>query len=152
MPVGYDGVRETRCTDRFVRYPYPKLFSNYKQSFPNKTSQAVYKSHKQAFNLEKESKIINPHKMDFQTTTGDVFKGRKGHPSQPVDRRIVEEPKPIMAMSSYMASFPNWENGKKDHFIEKTPQFPVYSLPFSGESTYKNTHTENVMKDLIKHK
>ena len=90
--------------------------------------------------------------MDFQTTTGENFKGRKGQASQPVDRRIVEEAKPIMAMSSYMASFPNWQNGKKDHFIEKTPQFPVYSLPFAGESTYKQTHTENVMKDLIKHK
>ena len=63
--MGYEGVRETRCTDRFVRYPYPKLFSNYKQNFPNKASQSVFKSHKKAFNLEKESKIIKPHKMDF---------------------------------------------------------------------------------------
>jgi hypothetical protein len=38
LPVGYEGARETRCTDRFVRYPYPKLFSSYKQNFANKHS------------------------------------------------------------------------------------------------------------------
>jgi len=24
LPVGYEGGKKTRCTDRFVRYPYPK--------------------------------------------------------------------------------------------------------------------------------
>jgi len=46
LPTGYDGVRDTRCTDRFVRYPYPKLFTNYKQNFPNKAKEVHVKSHK----------------------------------------------------------------------------------------------------------
>lgn len=30
-PLGYENGKRTRCTDRFVRYPYPKqLFSAYK--------------------------------------------------------------------------------------------------------------------------
>jgi len=45
-------------------------------------------------------------------------------------------------MSSYQASFPNWENGKNDVFHEKSPQYPYYSLPFKGNSTYKVAHTE----------
>jgi hypothetical protein len=64
LPVGYGGGK-TRCTDRFVRYPYPKLFSNYKQNYPNKATQSHFQDHKLAFNLEKETKIINPHKMDM---------------------------------------------------------------------------------------
>ena len=47
-----------------------------------------------------------------------------------------------------MASFPNWNNGKKDIFIEKSPQYPVYSLPFQGESTYKLAHTEKQLREL----
>jgi hypothetical protein len=50
-----------------------------------------------------------------------------------------------------MASFPNWDNGKKDIFHEKTPQYPVYSLPFQGTSTYNQQHSDKPMKDLIKH-
>lgn len=88
--------------------------------------------------------------MDLGTTHGNAFTGRKGFPAEPVDRRVVEEPKPICAMSSYMASFPNWDNGKKDIFHERHPQYPVYSIPFAGESTYKKTHTESPMKELLK--
>lgn len=66
LPTGYAGSRQTRCTDRFVRYPYPKvLFSNYKQNYYGKLTKTDVKSHKEAFNLEKESKIINPHNMDL---------------------------------------------------------------------------------------
>lgn len=31
----------------------------------------------EAFNLEKEAKIINPHKMDLNTTTHNTFKNFK---------------------------------------------------------------------------
>ena len=37
--------------------------SNYQKDFAKKD--AFAKNHKNAFNLEKESKIINPHKMDL---------------------------------------------------------------------------------------
>mmetsp|Transcript_12894 Transcript_12894/g.17342 ORF Transcript_12894/g.17342 Transcript_12894/m.17342 type:complete len:138 (+) Transcript_12894:197-610(+) len=69
LPTGYHGSRQTRCVDRFVRYPYPKtLFSNYRQNYHNKLKETNVKNHKQAFNLEKEAKIINPHAMDLKTT------------------------------------------------------------------------------------
>jgi hypothetical protein len=90
--------------------------------------------------------------MELHTTNKNAYTGRKGQPAQQVDRRIVEEPKPIAAMSSYMASFPNWQNGRTEPFIEKAPQFPVYSIPFAGESTYKVTHTDKPLKELLKHK
>lgn len=75
MPIGYhlDG-KKTRCYDRFVRYPYPNsATSNYKKEFAQKNAYA--KNHKEAFNLEKESKIINPHKMELQTTMKEVHNG-----------------------------------------------------------------------------
>ena len=39
---------------------------------------AFAKDHKQAFNLEKESKIINPHPMELKTTMREVHNGSKG--------------------------------------------------------------------------
>ena len=59
---GYSGGRKTRCTDKFVRYPYPKtLLSGYQKDFKSKGNNAIIAKQGEAFNLEKESKIINPH-------------------------------------------------------------------------------------------
>ena len=74
----------TRCTDRFVRYPYPKtLFSNYRQNYHGKLAQTEVKDHKKAFNLEKEAKIINPHAMDLSTTHKVNYKGKQGEKDLP---------------------------------------------------------------------
>jgi hypothetical protein len=52
-----DGGKKTRCSDRFVRYPYPKqMVSAYKVHYPKKNIQKF-----EVFNLEKETRIINPH-------------------------------------------------------------------------------------------
>lgn len=51
--------------------------------------------HKQAFNLEKEAKIINPHKMDLNTTNKTKFRGEKGEKATPKYKEIVEPPRPI---------------------------------------------------------
>ena len=143
LPTGYQGSRMTRCTDRFVRYPYPKtLFSNYRQNYAQKLTQTEVKSHKTAFNLEKETKIINPHKMDLETTNKTKYKGDKGERAQPRVTEVVDTKRPIQQTSSYHASFPDWDNGKNDIFHEKHPQYPYYSLPFNGGSTYKNNFTE----------
>ena len=62
------GTRRNRCSDRFVRYPYPKnLISNYQKEYPGKLSNTRVQNHKDAFNIEKEHKIINPHNMDLDT-------------------------------------------------------------------------------------
>ena len=84
LPTGYQGSRAVRCTDRFVRYPYPKtLFSNYRQNYYGKLTQTEVKNHKQAFNLEKETKIINPHRMELDTTNKTKYKGEKGERAAP---------------------------------------------------------------------
>ena len=133
LPTGYQGARMTRCTDRFVRYPYPKtLYSNYRENYYGKIKRTDVRNHKEAFNLEKEAKIINPHKMDLQTTNKDKYRGEKGERAAPKVKEIIETAKPIQQSSSYSAAFPNWENGKNDIFHEKHPQFPFYSLPFNG--------------------
>lgn len=75
LPTGYhlDG-KQTRCVDKFVRYPYPSMaISHYKKEFHKKS--AFAQDHKTAFNLEKETKIINPHKMQLKTTMQDYFTG-----------------------------------------------------------------------------
>lgn len=122
LPVGYEGARNTRCTDRFVKYPYPKvLFSYYRSQYHNKLSDTKVQNHKKAFNLEKEAKIINPHRMELSTTNNVTYRGKKGYPKDAPKDPQVDQPKPIVQMSSYMASFPNWDNGKKDIFHEKHP-------------------------------
>ena len=140
MPTGYhwDG-KKSRCVDRFVRYPYPSMaISSYKKEFPTKPSYA--KHHREAFNLEKETKIINPHKVEANTTSKEFFKGQKGPRAQPKEKPYFENTAPIRTTSTNMMNYPNWKNGvTKDIFHEKQPQFPVYSLPFGGQSTYKVT-------------
>ena len=66
--------KKKRVIDRFVRYPYPSnIITNYQKDYDkliNKkyTSIGAF-SPEQAFNLEKEHKILNPHNMDMKTTT-----------------------------------------------------------------------------------
>lgn len=86
--------------------------------------------------------------MDLATTNNTTYKGDKGLPKDPKYQELADNGKPVVQMSSYQASFPNWDNGKKDVFHEKHPQYPYYSLPFKGESTYKNNFTDAQLKEL----
>ena len=149
IPTGYTGSRKTRCTDRFVRYPYPKtLFSNYRQNYYGKLRDTQVKCHKDAFNLEKEAKIINPHKMDLSTTNKATFTNKKGIKDLPKHKEVKQAAKPIQMTSSYAAAYPDWDNGKNDIFHEKHPQYPFYSLPFQGESSYAKVHHDGPAKEL----
>jgi hypothetical protein len=63
-----------------VKYPYPNnIITNYKKDY-NKGNGAGSENikdaehRKMAFNLEKEHKIINPHKMELKTTAKVDFK------------------------------------------------------------------------------
>jgi hypothetical protein len=68
VSVGYNAGRKTRCTDKFVRYPYPKtLLSGYQKDFRDTLKSSLMVKKQEAFNLEKEAKIINPHKMESST-------------------------------------------------------------------------------------
>lgn len=55
----------------------------------------------EAFNLEKESKIINPHQMDMKTTSENTFKDFKVCPRNKEIRKLIDDKKPIVAFSSY---------------------------------------------------
>lgn len=65
----------------------------------------------EAFNLEKETKIINPHRMDLNTTSGKTYKNFKVDPKVREMRKLDDDRKPIVAFSSYQKSFPDWKNG-----------------------------------------
>lgn len=79
--TGYDGGRKTRCTDRFVRYPYPKAtISYYQKEYQDKINKTKLLTKEDAFNLEKETKIINPHRMELSTTNGVNYKNFKVAP------------------------------------------------------------------------
>ena len=93
MNVGYGAGKNTRCSDRFVKYPYPAhMNSAYNKQYIQKPSLA--KPHKDAFNLEKEAKIINPHHMDLQTITKQDYKGEKGVKVSPVKRETKLDERP----------------------------------------------------------
>ena len=73
MTVSYSqSEKKTRCTDRFVRYPYPKqMTTNYKIQFEKKQAQPA----KEVFNLEKETKYVNLYKLDDLTVNKQAFTG-----------------------------------------------------------------------------
>lgn len=86
--------------------------------------------------------------MEVQTTAKEVYRGDKGEKATLRKQETLKEDKPIVTQSSYQKNFPNWENGKADVFHEKHPQYPFYSMPFRGESSYNLAHTGDKMKEL----
>ena len=76
-------TRRNRCSDRFVRYPYPKCLNTYYQKeYPGKNGEVKVVKPKDAFNIEKEHKIINPHPMDMSTTQKTSYQGYSVKPSE----------------------------------------------------------------------
>lgn len=66
--------RRTRCSDKFVRYPYPRhMITNYQKEYDNKLRETALITKPEAFNIEKEHKILNPHKMELSTTNKTTF-------------------------------------------------------------------------------
>lgn len=119
---GGSQARKTRCSDRFVKYPYPKsLITNYQKEYYEKKGKGLTVPSKEAFNIEKEHKIINPHKMEFATTNKSSFQPFVVEPAKKVDRKVKQNDAPCQQKSSYQAEFPNWQNGKNDIYHEKSP-------------------------------
>jgi hypothetical protein len=72
------------------------LFTQYKQEFfGDKQKDSNVKNHKLAFNLEKESKIINPHRMELATTTNAVHNGEKGEKAKQKHPEVLKMNKPV---------------------------------------------------------
>lgn len=79
----------TRCSDRFVKYPYPKtLNTNYQKEYYEKYRKGLKIEQKDAFNIEKEHKIINPHRMEYLTTNKTTFKPFSVEASKKPERKI----------------------------------------------------------------
>jgi|TARA_B110001450_G_C17469309_1_gene419497 hypothetical protein len=74
-----------------------------------------------AFNLEKENKIINPHRVDTTTINAKVYKQHTIQPKERIRKSAFVEFKPSVNLSAYGKSFPNWQNGKNDVYHEKQP-------------------------------
>ena len=127
------------------------MASGYQKDFADKLKKTVVLKNGESFNLEKEAKIINPHKMDMGTTSGSTYKNFKVIPKKKQLRRFEDEGKPIVAQSTYMKNFPNWKNGGGDIYHEKHPQYPFYSLPFKGDSSYAMNHNEEQQRKLREH-
>ena len=139
----YSGARRNRCSDKFIKLSYPKtLYSEYMKDFSDKLKQTNVISKDDAFNLEKEAKIINPHRMDFETTHSSTFKNFKIIPTKKDHPMYINDSKPLVSSSSYQKNFPNWMNGRNDVFHEKAPVYPIYSLPFQGASFYKEQFSD----------
>ncbi|CDW76087.1 UNKNOWN [Stylonychia lemnae] len=153
MSQGSQSVgRRTRCSDRFVKYPYPKtMITNYQKEYHQKNEKSILIPQKETFNPEKEHKIINPHKMELSTTNKVAYQPFAVQPQRKSMQRAPKSDAPAQQQSSYMAGFPNWNNGHQDVYHEKHPQYPYYSLPFKGSSSYQNSFTEEQMRQLRKH-
>ncbi len=74
--------------------------------------------------------------MELSTTNTTMYKRFEVKPREKKTVSAEKFDAPVAKMSSYAANFPNWRNGSKDIYHEKTPQYPVYSLPFSGNTAY----------------
>lgn len=59
--------------------------SKYAETHESKNKRALIKSHKEAFNLEKEAKILNPSQMkqSLYTTHGKCYEGKQERTERP---------------------------------------------------------------------
>jgi hypothetical protein len=149
------GAGQKRITDRFVKYPYPPVISSsYNKDYAGKKKvmDAQVKV-KDTFNLEKEQKkgvkhdlnAKSSHKIDFKAPLLDLSES-VGIPEDSLyaaktsARQREMAGAPVMVKSSlYKNEYLNW-GGSKKPLIEKTPQYPYYSLPFRGKSEYKERY------------
>lgn len=106
----------------------------------------------ETFNLEKEEKKGVKHPLNAKSSHFIEFKAPLLDMSNLLNNGIPENSvyaaktsarqremagAPVMVKSSlYKNEFLNW-GGDKKPLVEKTPQYPYYSLPFRGKSEYK---------------
>jgi len=75
--------------------------SGYQKDFKDKLKKTIVVRKGESFNLEKEAKIINPHKMDLATTSDNTYKFFKLNPKSKALKLIPQENKPIFEQSHY---------------------------------------------------
>ena len=119
----------------------------YGKSFHPK--QSMSKSHKEAFNMEKETKIINPHPVEKTTEYKKDYTGERAERPPNCKKEKPLDERPTQKLTQNNATYVNWQNGDKDIFHEKTPQFPVYQLPFRGDTSNQQVFKSDTLR---KHK
>jgi len=136
--MGRPGRRQV--VDRVVKYKYPPhVGTNYQKEFAqyNSITATGSKNTAEAFNVEKEHKIINPHQVEKLTVNRIDYQPFKVQPKEPKKLKAPPPTEYIGAKSAYQSEFMNW--GANEIIHEKEPQYPFYSLPFQGNSNYANT-------------
>eukprot|EP00347_Sterkiella_histriomuscorum_P016390 403353370 len=145
-PQQYSNPRNRKPLDQFqqtrVNYPSFVKTSNYMIDF-NNTQKTLnndgvkFKPGKdQIFNMEREHRIINPHKMQLLTMKDTDYLPFKPEPRLRTIRDGYISNAPSKQKTDYQMDYPDW--GKNLVFREKNPQYPVYSLPFKGKSAYND--------------
>jgi hypothetical protein len=136
--MGRPGRRQ--IVDRVVKYHYPpQVGTNYQRDYAKYNSiKAVGKNNTaENFNVEKEHKIINPHKVEKLTINRIDYQPFK---IQQREQKKLQAPSPKQyapMKSAYQQEFQNW--GPNEVIHEKDPQYPYYCLPFKGNSAYART-------------
>lgn len=126
--------------DRVVKYKYPpQIGTIYQKEHGHfNSSKAVGRSNTgEPFNVEKEHKIINPHKVEKLTINRIDYQPYKIQPREPKKLKAPAPKQYIPQATTYQSSFKNW--GPNEIIHEKDPQYPFYSLPFNGNSSYART-------------
>jgi len=148
-----------RVTDRFVKYPYPPNVASVYQKEIARLKQDIKAVKGPVFNLEKEPKKAAKHKftgnsstlMDYKNpekVTGKTACKTEQPDSSNYNSKISEQQKglkgaPVMVNHSlYKNQFLDWGAPEKP-LVEKTPQYPFYSLPFRGKSEYKQRYQDD---------
>ena len=136
--LGRPGRRQ--IVDKVIKYKYPpQIGTNYQKEHGHfNSAKAVGRNNTgEPFNVEKEHKIINPHKVEKLTINRIDYQPYTIQPREPKKLKAPSPQQYIPAKSSYQADFQNW--GPNEIIHEKDPQYPYYSLPFNGNSNYART-------------
>jgi len=136
--MGRPGRRQV--VDRVVKYKYPpNVGTSYQKEYAGYNSiKATGSSSKgEPFNVEKEHKILNPHTVEKLTINRIDYQPFQVQPREPKKFKAPPQQEYIGAKTAYQSEFMNW--GPNEIIHEKEPQYPFYSLPFQGNSSYSKT-------------
>ncbi|CDW82272.1 UNKNOWN [Stylonychia lemnae] len=134
-PMRYTNHHKRKPLDSLTttKYQYPQVVksSQFRQDY--KEEKPIPK---EIFNLEREHRIINPHKMQLLTMTQTDFKPFVAPPRVKTPKEGFMTNAPSTIKSDYKSDYPDW--GANPIFREKRPQYPFYALQFKGNTSYKD--------------
>lgn len=136
--MGRPGRR--KMVDRTIKYKYPsKVGTTYQKEYAqfNSAKNAGQEVKGTNFNVEKEHKIINPHNVEKLTINRIDYQPFTIQPREPKKFKAPSPKQYVALKTAYQNEFQNW--GPNEVIHEKDPQYPYYSLPFRGTTSYART-------------